>query len=117
MREQVVYLMMGVSRDVARQVEDKKAHVWQRRLWSTLHGKTAVIVGIGVVGIAIGELLKALGMTVIGVTRTPRAIAGFDEMMPTDGWRRRRGAPTISSTSCQRTRRTSEFSAPTSSRR
>jgi D-2-hydroxyacid dehydrogenase (NADP+) len=84
MREQVLYLMMGVSRDVARQVEDKKAHLWQRRLWSTLDGKTAVIVGVGVVGIAIGEALKALGMTVIGVTRTPRAIAGFDEMLSTD---------------------------------
>ena len=84
MREQVLYLMMSVSRDVAHQVEDKKARVWQRRLWSTLDGKTAVIVGVGVVGIAIGELLKALGMTVVGVTRTPRAIAGFDETMPTD---------------------------------
>jgi phosphoglycerate dehydrogenase-like enzyme len=84
MREQVLYLMMGVSRDVARQVEDKKAHVWQRRLWNTLDGKTAVIVGVGVVGIAIGEALKALGMTIIGVTRTPRTIAVFDEMMPTD---------------------------------
>jgi D-2-hydroxyacid dehydrogenase (NADP+) len=84
MREQVLYLMMGVSRDVARQVEDKKARLWQRRIWSTLDGKTAVIVGVGVVGIAIGEALKALGMTVIGVTRTPRTIAGFDEMMSTD---------------------------------
>jgi D-2-hydroxyacid dehydrogenase (NADP+) len=84
MREQVLYLMMGVSRDVARQVEDKKARVWERRLWSTLDGKTAVIVGVGMVGIAIGDSLKALGMTVIGVTRTPRAIAVFDEMMPTD---------------------------------
>jgi D-2-hydroxyacid dehydrogenase (NADP+) len=84
MREQVLYLMMGVSRDVAHQVEDKKARVWQRQLWSTLHGKTAVIAGVGVVGIAIGELLKALGMIVIGVTRTPRAIAGFDEMISTD---------------------------------
>jgi D-2-hydroxyacid dehydrogenase (NADP+) len=84
MREQVLYLMMGVSRDVARQVDDRKARVWQRRVWSTLDGKTAVIVGVGVVGIAIGEALKALGMTVIGVTRTPRAIAGFDETMATD---------------------------------
>ena len=84
MREQVLFLMMGVSRGVARQVEDKKAHVWQRRLWSTLDGKTAVIAGVGVVGIAIGEALKALGMTVIGVSRTPRAITAFDEMMPTN---------------------------------
>jgi D-2-hydroxyacid dehydrogenase (NADP+) len=84
MREHVVYLMMAVSRGAARQVEDKKAHFWQRRLWSTLNGKTAVIVGIGVIGIAIGELLKAFGMQVVGVTRTPRVIAGFDAMVPTD---------------------------------
>jgi D-2-hydroxyacid dehydrogenase (NADP+) len=83
MREEVVYLMMAVSRDAVRAVEDKKARHWERRLWSTLSGKTAVIVGIGVIGIAIGELLKALGMNVVGVTRTPRAVAGFDDMMPT----------------------------------
>jgi phosphoglycerate dehydrogenase-like enzyme len=83
MREEVVYLMMAVSRDAARQIEDKKGHVFERRLWSTLNGKTAVVVGVGVVGIAIGELLKALGMHVIGVTHTPRAVPGFNEMLPT----------------------------------
>jgi D-2-hydroxyacid dehydrogenase (NADP+) len=84
MREQVVYMMMAVSRDATRQVEDYQHRIWQRRLWSTLHGKTAVIAGTGVIGSAIAELLKALGMHVIGVTHTPRQAAGFDEMMPTD---------------------------------
>jgi D-2-hydroxyacid dehydrogenase (NADP+) len=84
MREQVVYMMMAISRDAVRAVGDQKAHFWERRLWSTLHGKTAAIAGTGIVGAAIAELLKALGMHVIGVTRTPRPAAGFDEMMPTD---------------------------------
>jgi|SRR6516164_2851194 len=84
MREQVVYMMMGVSRDVVRAVGDQKAHFWERRLWSTLHGKTAVVAGTGVVGSAIAELLKALGMQVIGVSRSPRAAGGFDEMIATD---------------------------------
>jgi phosphoglycerate dehydrogenase-like enzyme len=84
MREQVVYMMMAVSRDAVRAVGDQKAHFWERRLWSTLHGKTAAIAGTGVVGSAIGELLKALGMHVIGVTREPRAAAGFDEMIAID---------------------------------
>jgi D-2-hydroxyacid dehydrogenase (NADP+) len=84
MREQVVYMMMAISRDAVRAVGDQKAHFWERRLWSTLHGKTAVIAGTGVVGSAIAELLKALGMHVIGVTRTPRREAGFDEMIATD---------------------------------
>ena len=41
-----------------------------------------MVVGIGVVGIAIGQLLKAFGMRVIGVTRTPRQVEGFDDMLP-----------------------------------
>jgi D-2-hydroxyacid dehydrogenase (NADP+) len=84
MREQVVYMMMAVSRDATRQVEDYQHRIWSRRLWSTLHGKIAVIVGTGIVGAAIGELLKAFGMHVIGVTRTPRKAFGFDEVMPAD---------------------------------
>ena len=83
MRETVVYLMMGVSRGVAALVDDQKAHVWDRRFWGLFYGKTAVVAGVGVVGIAIGQLLKAFGMHVIGVTRTPRAVEGFDETMPT----------------------------------
>src|ERR1700693_5162703 len=50
MREQVVYLMMAVSRDPKRQADQIMHRVCARRLWSTLHGKTAVIVGTGVVG-------------------------------------------------------------------
>jgi D-2-hydroxyacid dehydrogenase (NADP+) len=84
MREQVIYMMMGVSRDVVRLAGDQKTHFWERRLWSTLHGKTAVIAGTGVVGSAIGEALRALGMHVIGVSRSPRKEAGFDEMIATE---------------------------------
>ncbi|HEX4409708.1 MAG TPA: D-2-hydroxyacid dehydrogenase [Xanthobacteraceae bacterium] len=84
MREQVVYMMMAVSRDARRQVDDHQHRIWQRRLWSTLHGKTAVLVGTGIVGIAIAELLHAFGMRVVGVSRTPRQETGFDAMMPAD---------------------------------
>ncbi len=84
MREMVVYLMMGASRGVRRIAADQMAHVWDRRFWSLLFGKTAVIVGVGVIGGATAQLLKAFGMHVIGVTRTPRAVASFDEMIATD---------------------------------
>ena len=84
MREQVVYLMMAVSRNSTRQVEDYQQRIWKRQLWSTLHGKTAVVVGTGIVGAAIGEILMAFGMYVIGVTRAPRKVEGFDEIMPAD---------------------------------
>ncbi len=84
MRETVATLMLALSRDVGRLVGNKAAHRWERgERWPLLTGKTAVVVGIGVSGIAIGELLKAFGMRVVGVTRTPRPLAGFDAMMPT----------------------------------
>ena len=84
MRETIVFLMMGVAREARRLAEAQKAHLWDRRLWSLFCGKTAVIVGVGVIGIATAKLLKAFEMHVVGVTRTPRAIEGFDEIMPTD---------------------------------
>jgi phosphoglycerate dehydrogenase-like enzyme len=91
MREHVLYLMLAISHDAKRQVEDSQRHVWQRRLWTTLHGKTAVIAGTGVVGAAIGEMLQALGMHVIGVSRTPRVTRGFDEIVPSDRLRQTAG--------------------------
>jgi D-2-hydroxyacid dehydrogenase (NADP+) len=84
MRETIVFLMMGVAREARRLAEAQKAHLWERRYWGLFCGKTAVIVGVGVIGIATAKLLKAFDMHVVGVTRTPRAIQGFDEIMPTD---------------------------------
>ena len=84
MREHVLYLMLAITHDAKRQVEDQQQHVWERRLWSTLYGKTAVIAGTGVVGGAIGEMLQTLGMRVIGVSRMPRFARGFDEIMPSE---------------------------------
>jgi D-2-hydroxyacid dehydrogenase (NADP+) len=84
MREHVLYLMLAISHDAKRQVEDHQQHVWQRRLWTTLYGKTAVIAGTGIVGAAIGEILQTLGMRVIGVSRMPRLERGFDEILPSE---------------------------------
>ena len=84
MRETIVFLMMGIAREARRLAEAQKAHLWERRYWSLFAGKTAVIVGIGVIGVATAKLLKAFDMHVIGLTRTPRPTEGFDEIMPTD---------------------------------
>jgi D-2-hydroxyacid dehydrogenase (NADP+) len=84
MREHVLYLMLAVSHDAKRQVEDQQQRVWQRRLWTTLYGKTAVIAGTGIVGAAIGEMLQMLRMRVIGVSRKPRVVRGFDEILPSE---------------------------------
>jgi D-2-hydroxyacid dehydrogenase (NADP+) len=84
MREMTLHLMLCLTHDTPRQAADQRNHVWERRLWTLLYEKTAVVVGIGVAGIAIGEALNALGMRVIGVSRTPRPIPAFAGMLPTD---------------------------------
>jgi phosphoglycerate dehydrogenase-like enzyme len=84
MRETVAFLMLALSRGAARLTENKAAKRWDRgQPWTPLDARTAVIVGVGVSGIAIAKLLKAFGMRAIGVTRTPRAIEGFDEVVET----------------------------------
>jgi len=82
MREHVLYLMLAISHDAKRQAEDQQQQVWQRRLWTTLYGKTVVIAGTGIVGAAIGEMLQMLGMRVIGVSQKPRLVRGFHEILP-----------------------------------
>jgi phosphoglycerate dehydrogenase-like enzyme len=82
MRETVLYLMLSVNHDSNRLAHDKSNHHWDRRPWPLLSAKTAVVVGTGVAGSAIGSLLQALSMRVVGVSRTPRDAEGFDLVVP-----------------------------------
>jgi D-2-hydroxyacid dehydrogenase (NADP+) len=82
MRETVLHLMLSINRDSNALTHNKTLHRWDRREWPLLSGKTAVVIGTGVAGSAIGSLLQALGMRVVGVSRTPRDVAGFDLMVP-----------------------------------
>jgi phosphoglycerate dehydrogenase-like enzyme len=82
MRETALHLMLSISHDSIGLVRDKAGRRWDRREWPLLAGKTAVVIGTGVAGSAIGSLLQALEMKVIGVSRTPRPVAGFDTVVP-----------------------------------
>jgi D-2-hydroxyacid dehydrogenase (NADP+) len=85
MRETVLHLMLSVAHDSNRAVSDRSRRLWERRPWPLLAGKTALVVGTGVSGSAIGKLLQAVGMRVIGVSRTPRNAEGFDEVRASAG--------------------------------
>jgi len=86
MRETVAYMLLNLSHDTRRLVQQQTDHRWDRsRPWPLLAGKTAVIAGVGYSSTEVARLLKALGMRVVGVSRTPRAIDGFDDVLPTSG--------------------------------
>lgn len=82
MREMVVFQMLALGHDISRLAANNAAHKWRRYPRSLLANKTAVVVGLGVSGIAIGQLLNAFQMRVIGVTHTLRDIKGFDSFIP-----------------------------------
>jgi phosphoglycerate dehydrogenase-like enzyme len=85
MRETVAFFMLSLAHNVPRLVRDQAAHRWDRsQPWSLLARKTVVLAGTGVSGSAVGELLQAFGMHVIGVSRTPRVEKGFHEMAHID---------------------------------
>jgi phosphoglycerate dehydrogenase-like enzyme len=74
--------MLALSRDLPGAVRAQDQHQWKRWPAKLLQGKTAGILGIGVIAEALAPKCKALGMTVVGITSSPRQVAGFDRVHP-----------------------------------
>lgn len=76
--------MFAISRDIPRAVRTQdagKREAWVPRL---LYGKTVGILGSGTIALAMAPRCKALGMTVIGISASPRPAPGFDDMVARD---------------------------------
>ncbi len=80
--EAAIAAMLSMARDIPRSVRNQDAMAWERWPSRVLAGKTAVIIGVGLIAEALAPLCKSFGMTVIGVTGAPRALPGFDELAP-----------------------------------
>jgi phosphoglycerate dehydrogenase-like enzyme len=74
--------MLALSRDLPGFVRAQDEHQWKRWPAKLLQGKTVGILGIGVIAEALAPKCKALGMTVVGITSSPRQVAGFDRVYP-----------------------------------
>lgn len=85
MREAVAFMMLSLSHEMPRLMRNQDARQWDRsKRWPLLAGKSAAVIGVGVSSTAIARLLKAFGMHVIGFSRTPREIEGFDDVVHTE---------------------------------
>jgi len=83
---EIVFLhMLALTRDFPRMLANQRERRWERWAQPLLLGKTAVIVGVGAIAAALAPRCKAFGMTVWGVTGSPRDAAGFDRMFHRDG--------------------------------
>ena len=74
--------MLALSRDLPGFVRAQDEHQWKRWPAKLLHQKTVGILGIGVIAEALAPKCKAMGMTVAGITSSPRPVAGFDRVHP-----------------------------------
>jgi D-2-hydroxyacid dehydrogenase (NADP+) len=80
MSEAAIASMLALTRKIPRTIRNQDKRVWERWLPGIIHGKTVGILGVGVIAEALAPRCKALGMTVVGLSTSPRDVAGFDRM-------------------------------------
>ena len=82
--EATLAYMLSLARDLPRATHVQDKGQWERWPAQLLAGKTVGIFGVGLIAEYMAPVLKALGMTVIGFSGTPRQAAGFDRMVKRD---------------------------------
>jgi len=74
--------MLALSRDLPRSVRGQDRRVWDKWRMRLLDRKIVGILGVGAIAQALAPRCQAMGMTVVGISRTPRPAAGFDRIVP-----------------------------------
>jgi phosphoglycerate dehydrogenase-like enzyme len=82
--EATVAFMLSLARDLPRSVHAQDRATWERWPSALLAGKTVGILGVGLIAEYLAPICKAFGMTVVGITGTPRETPGFDRMVKRD---------------------------------
>jgi D-2-hydroxyacid dehydrogenase (NADP+) len=84
MSEAAILAMMALGRDLPRSVRNQDERRWERWPGRLLNGRTAGILGVGAIAADLAPKLKALGMTVVGITSGKRPVPGFDRIFGRD---------------------------------
>jgi phosphoglycerate dehydrogenase-like enzyme len=84
MAEAALSAMLALSRDLPRLVLNQQKRRWERWPARLLEGKTMGILGVGAIAEVLAPRCRMMGMRVIGITSSPRDIAGFDRMVARD---------------------------------
>lgn len=71
--EYVLGLVLSFAKDLPHTLALQRDHTWRHRETERVHGRSALVVGVGPIGRMIARLLRAVGMSVSGVGRTARA--------------------------------------------
>jgi glyoxylate/hydroxypyruvate reductase len=85
--EHTLLSLLYFVKDLPARARDQRAHVWERYCGRELRGMTVAVVGLGAVGREIARTLRAVGLRVVGVRRTPvedPAASDVDEAITPD---------------------------------
>ena len=79
--EHLLALTLALTRGLNTYARNQAQHLWQRtRKIISVDGSTVLIVGAGSIGAAYAKIVKNLGAKVIGIRRTKKFSADFDEI-------------------------------------
>ena len=82
--EATIAYMLSLARNMPGSVHAQDRSAWERWPSRLLSGKTVGILGVGLIAEYLAPICKLFGMTVIGITGTPRETKGFDRMVKRD---------------------------------
>ncbi len=83
--EYIIGGVLALSRRLFRYREQQRRHIWQEiPQENLLYGKNALILGCGDIGTATAEKLRAFGMSITGIRRSPAPTHGFDRIFGMD---------------------------------
>lgn len=87
MAEYALGLVLSMAKDFVGTLDAQRRHEWNYRTAQSIQGKKALVVGIGSIGRAIANMLRAVGMQVSAVGRRARSddidfdhVHGIDEL-------------------------------------
>ncbi len=78
--EATIAFMLSLARDMPRSVRAQAGSKWERWPSHLLAGKTVGILGVGLIAEYLAPICKAFGMTVVGISGSPRETKSFDRM-------------------------------------
>jgi len=79
--EATIAYMLSLARDMPRSTHAQDRSAWERWPSRLLDGKAVGILGVGLIAEYLAPVCKQFGMTVIGISGSPRPAKGFDRVV------------------------------------
>ena len=80
MSELAFMVMLSLSRNFPKTLENQENHLWERWEPRVLYKKTVGLLGVGLIAEALAKRCKAFDMNVVGISGSSREVENIDEM-------------------------------------